>query len=170
MNICSFPLNGSRCIKRTTCEQRLAIWHLHLTMHVTRKSIGIIYSLWTSIVPRLATFKQSCQNILISNCLVYRRINRQTDRPTDGYKTILMCALFKRGDVPLKGSNYVKTRSVYSKEPVQTLYCVHIALFCLNFFLLVWNGEPTYLSPIIILKLSQLSHTIAYGSFLILFI
>ena len=51
--------------------------------HVTWKSIRIIYFLGTSIIPRLATFKQRGQKIISA---------WSTDRPTDR-----SCAFFSRG-------------------------------------------------------------------------
>ena len=52
----NLPAKGSRDIERTTYFQR-PVWQYDL------KSIGVMYSLWASTVPSLATFKHRGQII-----------------------------------------------------------------------------------------------------------
>ena len=83
-------VKGSKNIERTT--QWAEKCGLTLTFeHVTRKSIGIIYSLRATPALSLVSIKWRGQKILSGQHLV----SRPTDRPTDSCKTY--CPLFQGG-------------------------------------------------------------------------
>ena len=75
-------------VKRSKDIERSTQWAeksgMTLTFeHVTRKSIGIIYSLRVTSAPSLLLIKWRGQEILSGQHLVYRPIDRPTDGPMD---------------------------------------------------------------------------------------